>query len=470
MAEDRRVQNSVIGTRSGEPFSTRLPIAQYMPPQPNILLINTHDSGRHFGCYGVDEVQTPNVDQLAENGVQLTEFHATDPQCAPSRCSLLTGQYPQRNGMMGLPSPGFEWSLNDSTSHLAHRISDTGYYAAQFGFQHEAEPADIDSLGFDSVDDSVRPGPDVATDVASFLTSYDRDDPFYAQVGLFETHNPLDFGGAEPDRENGVAIPPYLADEPTAREALAQFQGLLKQGDDAVGIILDALDTAGLRESTLVVFTSDHGIPFSRAKGYLYDAGTGVPLILHWPEGGLEGGDAIDVLASNVDFLPTLFELIGLPVPDDVDGRSFADFLDSDREFDVTDHRDAIYGMFHDHRRWGFAPDCRSIRTDRYKLIRNFESGKHFEPPINLSNLDRLGRDGLKTGEIRPPVELYDLEADPDEFENVADEPEYSDIRQRLDRKLLDHLASVDDPILRGPPPSPFADRALATFQKPDDD
>jgi len=440
-----------------------------MPRQPNVLLINTHDSGRHFGCYGVDEVQTPNVDRLAENGVRLTEFHAADPQCAPSRCSLLTGQHPQRNGMMGLPSSGFEWSLDEDTRHLAEHLSNSGYYAAQFGFQHEAQSSDIDDLGFNSVDDSVRPGPDLAADVASFFTDYDREQPFYAQVGLFETHNPLDFGGAKPDRENGIAIPPYLADESASREYLAQFQGLLKQGDDAVGIILDALEEAGLRESTLVIFTSDHGIPFSRAKGYLYDAGTGIPLIFQWPEGGLSGGEEIDVLASSVDFLPTLFELVGLPVPEEIDGESFADCLDPSSGTDEADHRDAIFGMFHDHRRWGFAPDCRSVRTGRYKLIRNFESGSHFEPPIDLSNLGRLGRDGLKTGDTRPPVELYDLETDPHEFENVAEDPEYADIRQRLEQRLRDHMESVDDPILEGPPPSPFAERALAEFEKTDD-
>jgi arylsulfatase A-like enzyme len=235
-------------------------------------------------------------------------------------------------------------------------------------------------------------------------------------------------------------------------------------------MILDALDRAGLCESTLVIFTSDHGIPFSRAKGYLYDTGTGIPLLLRWPDGGLTGGTTVDTLASNVDFLPTLFELIGLPIPDDVDGKSFAGQLDVAQHGSERSHRDAIFGLFHDHRRWGFAPDSRSVRTDRYKLIRNFESGSHFEPPIDLSNLGRLGRDGLKTGDRRPPVELYDLASDPQEFDNVADDPEYSEICKQLDQRLMAHLSAVGDPILDGPPASPFAERALEEFERASND
>jgi arylsulfatase A-like enzyme len=364
--------------------------------------------------------------------------------------------------MLGLPSPAFGWSMNEDATHLAERLSRAGYHAALFGVQHETNEGTLDRLGFDGTNAGARPGPELADDVAGFLEADDRPEPFYAQVGLFETHEPLDFGGAEPDREDGVAVPPLLADEPTTREYLAQFQGLLRQADRTVGAILDALDRAGLREETLVVFTSDHGIPFSRAKGYLYDAGTGVPLLVRWPGGGIEGGRTVDALASNVDFVPTLCDLLDLEA--ETDGRSFADALDGSGDAPGDDR--AVYAAFHDHRRWGFGPDARSVRTDRYKLIRNFESGAHFEPPIDLSTLGRLGRDGLKSGGTRPPVELYDLDADPHEFESVAEDPDHAEARRRLDRRLYAHLRAVDDPVLEEPPASPFAERALATFEE----
>jgi len=434
-----------------------------MPSRPNILLLNTHDSGRQFGCYGVDEVQTPNVDRLAESGVKVTDFHATVPQCAPSRCSMTTGLYPQHHGMMGIPGGAFGWTLNEDVPHLAGRLSEGGYRTALFGIQHEVRPKHLKDIGFDVVDEGSRPGPELGGDVASFIEEYDREEPFYAQVGFFETHEPLDFGDSRPDDENGVAVPNYLADEPETREYLAQFQGLLRQCDRGVGRILDALDDAGLRESTLVVFTSDHGIPFSRAKGYLYDAGTGIPLLLRWPDGGLDGGRTTDLLASNVDFVPTLLDLVNLPVPDDIDGRSFSSMLRSDKDSSNRTHRDAVFGMFHDHRRWGFGPDARSVRTDRYKLIRNFESGAHFDLPIDLSTIGRTGRASLKS-DTRPMVELYDLDEDPDEFDNRAEDPEYADIRETLENTLRGHLAGLDDPILEGPPMSPFARGALDEF------
>ena len=434
--------------------------ARGMADRPNVLLLSTHDSGRFFGCYGVETVHTPAIDRLAAEGCRFTDFFAACPQCAPSRSALLTGEYPQRNGMMGLPSPAFGWSLRDDATHLSERLADADYHTALFGFQHEA--TDLDRLEFETADADVRPGPDLAPDVADFFDEYDDDRPFYAQVGLFETHEPLDFGGAEPGDADDVTIPPYIDETDAAREYFAQLQGLLRQADEAVRTILDGLERAGVVENTIVAFTSDHGITFSRAKGYLYDAGIRVPLLLRWPEGGIVGGETCEWLVSNVDFVPTILELLDLPVPDGLDGRSFAAFQESN----ASPPRDAIHAMYHDHRRWGFGPDARCVRTRNHKLIHNFESDARFDIPIGLDELGRLGRDGLKTGGPRPIAELYDLRKDPDEFENVADDPVYSEVHADLDTELWEWLEMTDDPILEGPPPSPYYEQAIEKYKK----
>ena len=143
----------------------------------------------------------------------------------------------------------------------------------------------------------------VADALADFLsTDAVSKTPFYAQVGFFETHRPHDFGDVEPDDSKGVDVPPYLVDDEISRRELALQQGAIRRVDAAVQIITDALRESGLEDDTLLVFTVDHGIEFPRAKWFCYDAGIGVALLMRWPGGGIEGGQACDHLLSNVDF------------------------------------------------------------------------------------------------------------------------------------------------------------------------
>jgi arylsulfatase A-like enzyme len=432
--------------------------------RPNVVVVTTHDSGRHFGCYGVNTVRSPAIDDLAADGYLFSEYFTASPQCSPSRAAMLTGQHPQNNGVLGLATDLWGWDLNDPSDHLSARLAEAGYHTALFGYQHETP--DVGRLSFETLDDETRPAPAVGAAAADFFAeAADEDRPFYAQVGIFETHEPLDYEGTPPDRENGVTVPPYIADTEDARELFAQLQGAVRRVDDAVATIRDGLDAAGVEEETLLVFTSDHGITFSRAKGYLYDRGMEIPLVVRWPKGGAVGGERCDWLLSNVDFAPTVLDCCGLPVPAGLDGESFRGAF-SDPGGDPP--REAIHASYTDHHAWNFGPEARCVRTDRYKLIRNFTADQQFDPPVELNADDGRGpRSGARSGGGRPHVELYDLREDPEEFENVADDPDYATVRADLDERLWEWLDTVDDPVLAGAMAEPYHERALADAPVP---
>lgn len=423
-----------------------------MQTAPNIILVTTHDSGRHFGCYGVREVDTPAVDSLAAQGVKMNRYFATVPICCASRASMLTGRYPQSHGLMDLCFSPFDWALRDGERHLSHILRDAGYRTCLFGMQHESK--DIARLAFDHVD-SGNPGKklgsafEVVDAAARFLRSDDaRAKPFFAQIGFFESHTPFDFGGATPDDSRGVFVPPYVFRDEAAIRTCAALQGAIRQADRAFGQLLNHLRDAGLEENTLVVFTSDHGVELPRAKWFCYDPGIAVPLIMRWPAGGLTGGRCVDALLSNVDLVPTLLELIGQPAEPAMQGMSFAPAA---RGLLYDAPRDAIYAMFHQR-------GARAVRTDRYKLIRYFEAATDFSRiPVHLDEVLAKRPIGL--------IELFDLDQDPNEFQNRAADAALSAVRQDLDAKLWRWMESVDDPLLKGPVRTPSFENASADYQ-----
>ena len=216
-----------------------------MATRRNIIQITTHDSGRHFGCYGYDTVHTPNVDALAADGVRLNNYFATVPICSASRATMLTGRYPQSHGQMDLPC--FGWALNDDERHITHILRDAGYRNLLFGLQHEV--ANVGRLAFDDVRLHRDPCDMIAAEAGRFLLDEAApEQPFFLQVGFFETHTPFSFGGVEPDDSKGIEVPPYLVDNAASRSAMAGFQGAIRKADSAVGVILEALARSGFEE------------------------------------------------------------------------------------------------------------------------------------------------------------------------------------------------------------------------------
>ncbi len=418
---------------------------------PHVLLITCHDLGRHLGCYGVDSVQTPNLDALAAAGVRFTRAFCTSPGCSPSRATLASGRYPHSNGVMGLAHEPFGWSLAPGERHVAALLRDRGYETHLFGFQH-VTVGPSEQLGFDRVYGRGT-GRDVAGQVGAFLDGITPARPLYLEVNLEEPHRPFDQGGVAPDTASGLRVPPYLPDTPATREDVAGLQGAIREADAAVGRILAALEQAGLAGATLVTFTTDHGLALPRAKGTLYDPGIETALLLRWPGLG-QGIGVTDGLVSNVDFLPTLLEALDVPRPGNLQGRSYLPLLRGGRA-----GRDAIYAEKTYH---SYYDPMRAVRTARHKLIRNFETAFAVEVPGDVQQGGAFRSDVARyVATTHPEVELYDLEADPLEERNLAGQPATAVLERELDEQLWAWMAETGDPLLSGPVASPAYRSAL---------
>lgn len=235
-------------------------------------------------------------------------------------------------------------------------------------------------------------------------------------------------------------------DNDAARQEMAAFQGNLRKMDAAVGQILRSLDDAGLAEQTIVIYTTDHGLALPRAKATLHEAGMEISLLVRQP-GRIEAASTCDALLSNVDFTPTVLEMCGIDRPDNLDGRSFAGAFAGEPV-----GREAVFAEFGGHG----AAEFRAVRTDRHRLIRSFQNGREFKAPVDLARREQ--------GRNLPFVRLYDLEADPQEFHDLAEDLGCAEIRADLDGRLRAWMADVGDPLLEGPIATPYYRSAMADF------
>ncbi|MCL4863505.1 MAG: sulfatase [Caldilineaceae bacterium] len=420
-------------------------------PRPNILYLHSHDTGRYVQPYGY-AVSTPNIQRLAEEGMLFRQAFCVAPTCSASRAALLTGQYAHSAGVTGLVHRG--WRLRDYGQHLLHTLRRAGYHTVLGGLQH-LHP-DRTQLGYDQIiapAQSTRVA-DVAPAAAQFLRSQPQQ-PFFLDVGFFETHR--EFPQAEAGEARYVRPPAPLPDMPATRQDMADFITMARELDRGVGMVLNALDAAGLAENTLVIQTTDHGLAFPAMKCNLTDHGTGVLLIARGP-GGFSGGRVCDAMVSHLDIFPTLCELLAIEPPPWLHGQSLLPLVRGEAE----ELHEAIFAEVTYHA--AYEPQ-RAVRTQRYKYIRRY--GERTRPV--LPNCD----DGLsKTLWVEhgwrertvASEQLYDLVFDPNESNNLAGDAAYgpvlADLRQRLDR----WMEETDDPLRHGAPPAP----AGAQFNDPD--
>jgi len=428
--------------------------------KPNILMITCHDIGRHIGCYGVETVRTPNLDRLAEKGVRFANYFAADCVCSPSRGSILTGRYPQANGLMGLTHQPWGWSLNEGERHVAAILKDAGYRTTLVGLQH-VTGGDPRELGYEKVLSQKQIAAETVQAATQELRkAHKNDKPFFMKVGFFEVHRPFTVGK---DTEKGLFIPAHLKDTPEIREDLAMFQGTIRFFDECVGKILHALESSRVKDNTLVIFTADHGIPYPGAKWTLFDAGILTPLIMYWPGTKLEGPKVYNQLAGNVDFLPTVLELVGIAIPENLHGYSFAAVLKGAQS---QSPRKEIYAQRTSHALYDNLSRC--VRTEQYKLIRYFEPGRTVIYPTDAvpQRVARhVERPRRKSGR-RPVVELYDVQADPHERNNLAQSPRYAKLVRELSDKLWAWMEQVNDPLLKGPLPTPYYKEAVQDYHQ----
>ncbi len=380
------------------------------PRRDNLLVVHWHDLGRYLGAYGHSDVSSPRLDQLAAEGILFTRAHATAPLCSPSRGSLFTGRYPHRNGLVGLAHHGWEYRADVRT--LPQILSEAGWYTALFGMQHETSyPA---RLGFDTYDVSNSYCEYVVEHATQWLADAPRE-PFMLVAGFFETHRPYPPDRYQPADRSAVAVPDFLPETDDVRQDLAEFYGAITVADAAVGRLLDALAATGLDRTTWVVFMTDHGPALPRAKSTLYDAGTGIAVIVRPPLGSGQPPRVYDDLFSGVDLVPTLFELLGIDVPEDVDGMSHAAALATGPPSSAP-VRSEVYTTktYHD----SFDP-IRAVRTKEHSYIENYASRPLLDLPWDIADSAPGRAVAPLIGELRPERELYDLVEDPSESHNL---------------------------------------------------
>jgi N-sulfoglucosamine sulfohydrolase len=416
--------------------------------QPNVVLFTCHDLGDEVSPYGVP-VRTPNLERMAAEGTVMQNHFSTGSVCSPSRGSIMTGCYPHTNGLMGLTHRG--WELNvESCPPLPRLLREMGFQTHLFGFQHEHP--DPSRLGYEHV--HTAPGPCYAENVVPAFTDWLRahrtaDRPFLACIGVHEAHRmglqPSHFRRDvyEPADPARVEVPPYLPDIPEVRADLAGFFGAANWADRMLGQVLDALDDAALSGDTLLIFTSDHGASFMHAKGTLYDGGTKVAMLLRMP-GTIAEGYRAEALTSHVDVVPTVFDFMGLTLPFQVEGASFAPIAQGGAG------RPRPY-IFAEKNYTNYYDPARMVRSHRYKYIRKGLRTCVFDFVIPEIELCPSGfRQNRCVFDFYPArrctEELYDVRSDPGEMVNLAEDPAYREALGELRAALDNHMIATADP------------------------
>ena len=402
--------------------------------QPNILIFIADDQGENdLSIYGHPTLKTPNMDRIAREGMRLDNAFLTISSCSPSRSSILTGRYPHSTGAEDLHLP-----LPASQSTIARNLRPAGYHNMAVGKWHLG---DVEKAHWDSIVDCS--GAETAQAALKMLGERPKDQPFLFWVASKDPHRPFDQNAIpEPHRPEDVVVPPYLPDHPLIREDLALYYDEVTRFDTHIGLILDQLDRENVLDDTVVVFVSDNGMPFPRAKTTLYDSGIHTPLLVSYPKlvpkASVQKG-----LFSVVDLVPTLLDLAGLEAEGFEGSSRLSMWTDPE-----TPGRDAIYAEANWH---DFEQFTRAVRTERYLLVRNYYWDKPLWASIDAvisitwtGFLEALHAGGLTVAqkhilqEPRPYEEFYDLQTDPVSLENVVEEARYREPLNRL-RWLLDN-------------------------------
>jgi N-sulfoglucosamine sulfohydrolase len=411
--------------------------------RPDILYLHSHDTGRYVQPYG-EQVPMPNVQALADQGVLFRQAFCAAPTCSASRACLLTGQYGQSNGMLGLAHRG--WSLRDYHHHIVNVLRGAGYTSTLIGEQHISKEPSV--IGYDEVMKVPTTHVDSVAPLAMEVLRRPRERPLFVSIGFFETHRDFLIPGSL--RDLHYSKPPNnLPDTPEVRGDMAAFKASARSLDHGVGMVLSQLDARGLDKDTLIIFTTDHGMPFPGAKATLYDRGLGVTLILRGPE-PFDGGRVIDGLVSHIDIYPTVCEYLGIERPSFLQGVSLLPLLRGE----VAQVREEIFAGSTWHA--AYEPQ-RAIRTVRHKYIRRW--GERTRPVLANTDdgpsKDLLIREGWAERKI-PKEQLYDLVFDPNEANNLATEPGCAALVSDLRARLEEWMRDTEDPLLAGhvdPPP-----------------
>ncbi len=427
----------------------------------NVVLIVADDHGLQLGCYGDKAARTPHLDRLAAEGTRFTHAFATTASCSASRSVILTGLQNHANGQFG-----HQHSYHDFTTHrwvksLPVLLAGAGYRTASIGKFH-VQPEEV--YHFEAY---LKPGRGgtrnpyaMAENCRAFLAAKD-DRPFFLYFCTSDPHragkgfaNNRNFPGArevkfDPEK---IVVPPWLPDLPETRAELAEYYQSISRLDHGIGHLFEVLKATGHWNDTVVIYISDHGPPWPGAKTTLYEPGMHSPLIVRSPDQA-KRGVACDAMVSWADLTPTLLEIAGAKPPKyRLHGRSFLPVLERER----TSGWDEVYASHTFHEITMYYP-MRVVRTRRWKLILNLAHQLPYPFASDLwaaatwqATLKRGARMyGQRTVQAylhRPRWELYDLEADPWEGRNLADDPRHARTLTELRAKLKAWQKRTKDP------------------------
>ena len=442
--------------------------------RPNILLVIADDWGHgHAGAYGCKWVNTPNFDRVAREGVLFTNAFTSNPKCSPCRATILTG----RN----------TWQLKEAINHYSifpnefavypDLLEKAGYFVGLTG--KGWGPGDFASTGwkrnpagplfakYTATPPTSGIAPlDYARNFEDFLSQKPKDKPFCFWLGGHEPHRPYEEGsGLRAGKKLAdVTVPKYYPDNRIIRSDLLDYAVEVEWFDQHLGRALAALEKSGELDHTLIVVTSDHGMPFPRVKGQIYEHGFHIPMAVRWGA-RIRPGRVIDDFINTRDLAPTFLQAAGLEPAGTMTGKSFLDVLQSGKSGKVDESRNLmlIGKERHDIGRpndWGYP--VRAIRTPEFLYIRNYEPDRWpaGDPETGYRNVD----DGpTKTFLIshfdeyyrmsfgkRPAEAMYLVNQDPDCIKDVSREPQYAQVKRQLREKMEEMLRGEGDPRMLG--------------------
>jgi len=414
----------------------------------NVLLYVVDDLGMDLaGCYGNPAVRTPGMDELAKDGVRFTQAHCTTASCSPSRSVILTGKYNHATGQYGLAHGYHHFVSLPNAVSLPVLLREAGYRTVCAGkFHVEPEPL----YHFDEYLKGDAPAQ--MAEACRPIIADEGDKPFFLYFCPAEPHRPFRREGSAAVNPKDVVVPPYLPDIPECREELAAYYGSIERCDSGLPRLIQILKETGHWKDTLVIFISDNGAPWPGAKTTLYDPGTRLPCIVRNPFEKKQGRTC-DAMITWADITPTILDFAGaLKDPEAFHGRSFLPVLGEKH----TDGWDEIYGSHTFHEVTMYYP-MRSIRTRRHKLIMNIAhpleypfasdlwESKTWQAVMNR-DIKVYGKRRVDAYLHRPEFELYDLENDPDEIHNLADDPGHAELLRELQEKIKAFQERTKDP------------------------
>lgn len=448
--------------------------------RPNILFALADDAS-HFGACGHRFVRTPHFDRVAKGGILFNNMFTTNPKCAPSRASMLTGMLTWQlreacTHWCVFPGPDEFEVYPDLLEGAGYHVGYTGKGWAPGDYERRGRlrnPAGTEYNGrtLTPPEGSLISDCDYAANFSDFLEGREPGQPFCFWYGGREPHRRYIAGEGRrhgKKMEEIDSVPPYWPDDEVIRSDMLDYAFETEWFDSQLGKMMALLEERGELGNTLVIVTSDNGCPFPRVKGQMYDDDFRLPFAAMWPE-RIKAGRVVDDLCSFIDLMPTFLDLASLPCPENLPGKSLADIFYSDKSGIVSSGRDRAF-MGRERHDMGSENDAgypvRCIRTPQYLYVRNFEPDRWpaGNPETGFTNCDESptktrilelheqGSDFYYNEAFgkRPLEQLFDIVADPFCMKNLADNPEFAGRKEELWNELGAKLKETGDPRIFG--------------------